>query len=209
MNKKNEPFLVSNKTIKKLGRLFQVPVIKEKTWQEHLYIFYDDNIRPNLIAIIIFFILGVFLTIKYILKQQKDERNLLRKRKKNIKRKLLLKKQQNNYIQLDDTNISNITGNIDEDSNNYDVIINTDIDTNKIIDDDIYYRASDHEFSDFSDDKENRSDDEFSYYGLSQKYSNIINNNDGSIPTNMLLDELADEKKKATFNNMAKYISGY
>lgn len=217
------PRLVSKKTVKKLEKIFQNPVVNEPTWRDNLLLFYSDNIKPNLFAIIIFFIVAVFLTIKYLLKQEKDEKKERALRKKKHIRKLLLQNklrkqmldsQMSSWSVPDDTlntlhKVNNHNANDTHDT--HDIYTTTKQKKSKkhFSDDDIYYRASDVEPNfDIDDEIENRSDDEVSFYSLSKDYEKMIEENDGTLPVGMLKDAYEQKKTKTTFDELAKLVSG-
>lgn len=214
------PRLVSKKTVKKLEKIFQRPAVNEPTWRENLFLFYNNNIKPNLFAIIIFSIVIAVLTIKYLLKQEKDEKKEQNLRKKKRLRKLILRQkiqelnllnQLNKLNQLNETE-QNITHTIDKN-----VLQKIKKKSKKIYnanEDDIYYRASDAE-SDFDfdsinedDELENRSDDETSYFSLSKDYEKVLEENDGRLPESLLKDVYEQKKSKTIFDELARLVSG-
>ena len=176
------PSLVSKKTIKKLEKIFLKAPILNPTWEENLLFFYNDYIKPNLFALIVFFVIGIFLTIKYLLKLEKKER-----KKKRIK-KTLLKKILKDYENKSNSNSQ---------SNEYD--------------DDLYYRASDESSFDLTnnnDDMENRKPDENSFYSISKEHERLLKESDGLLPVGILNDAYEQKKSKMTFDELAKLVSG-
>jgi large-conductance mechanosensitive channel len=178
------PSLVSKKTIKKLEKIFLKAPILNPTWEENILFFYNDYIKPNLFALIVFFIIGIFLTIKYLLKLEKKER-----KKKRIKKSLLKK------ILKDYENKSHLESK--SKSNEYD--------------EDLYYRASDESSFDLTnnnDDIENRDPDEISFYSISKEHERLLKESDGLLPVGILNDAFEQKKSKMTFDELAKLVSG-
>lgn len=182
-----KPELVSSKTIKKLTKLIQQPVDKEPTWKENLAYFYSDYIRPNLFALIVMVLVAIFLSIKYLLKQEADEEEQRIKRKdrkhKQKERKL------RTHISTDRRNMHPSDRYLEPSLNRYD-------------EEDSRNRRL------YADDEENRGDDEVSYYSLSKEYERELSDNDGSYSEMMLKDSLAQKRQRMTFDEMAKMIIG-
>lgn len=213
------PRLVSKRTIKKLGKVFKKPIINEPSWRDNLLLFYNDNIKPNLFAIIIFFLVFVLLTIKYLLKKEKNE--MAKKKKIANIRKILLRQELAKQLANQSANqlveLNTIESNKSNRLNNKSIgkplkKIKKKKSKSKIkySDDDIYYRASDKEFDLDSDDRysDEIEDDNASYYSLSKNYEKILEDNDGSLPVGLLQDAYEQKKTKMTFNELAKLISG-
>lgn len=260
------PRLVSKKTIHRLGKVFDMPTVNEPSWKDNLCIFYDNNIKPNLLALIILAIVVIFLTIKYLLKQDKDEREEIKsnrnRRKKEILRRKIIKYKQmmltnkmkqnelNNkkllgqpinqhiiqpinqpinqpILQIEPINTNQI-GQFDHfnqpnqpnqpnQSNQFDQTSNTKSKAKKkkklheSFDEDIYYRASDVEpdIDSYDDEKEDRSDDEVSYYRMSKEYEQMIKENNGRLPDGILRDAYEQKKSRTTFDELAKLVGGF
>lgn len=204
------PQLVSKKTIKKLGKIFQVPVPPETSWKDNVVYFYNDYIKPNLFALIIFAIVGIFLTIKYLLKQEKEEKKEKKRRKHKKKLAQYARQlQQENNTNLDAQNYNHI----DVDAginNNTDLVSTNSTYSSKSIDDDIYYRAGKRRMNlDYDDDDiEDRDEDEVSYYSLSKEYERLIRENDGTLTNGMIRDKIDQKRSRLTFDNLAKLVSG-
>ena len=204
------PRLVSKKTIKKLGKIFQKPIINEPTWRDNLLSFYTENIKPNLFAIIIFICIFVYLMIKYLLKKEKDE--FVKKDKINKIKKIILKKK----LQKELENIQHIQNIQNAQINEIEPIVKKTKQNKKkknktkSLNDDIYYRANDIDIDSFdSFESQNEiEDDNQSYYSLSKNYENILKQNDGSLPVGFLQDEYEQKKAKLTFDELAKLVSG-
>lgn len=69
-----KPALVSNKTLKTLGKKFRIAKQEQIQWNESMENFYVDYIQPNLFALIVFVLLFIFLTIRYVLKIDNDNK---------------------------------------------------------------------------------------------------------------------------------------
>lgn len=69
------PNLVSDKVIKKITKIFKDA--ESVTVTNHLSNFYDNYIKPNLFALLMFVTLALFLTVKYFVKKYKDEHGLI------------------------------------------------------------------------------------------------------------------------------------
>jgi len=82
---KIKPNLVSSKTIKRIDKLFSNIKNEEPTWGISMSMFYNDYIKPNLFALIILFVIVIFLTLKYLLKQDKKQKRKKSKKHKNNK----------------------------------------------------------------------------------------------------------------------------
>ena len=94
---RSKPDLVSHKVIKRVNKVFQTAGSIEPSWGENIGHFYTNYIQPNLFALIIFVVIAIFLTIRYLIKQDKQD-----KTKKRRKRKT--KKYQNDFkIRYDDS----------------------------------------------------------------------------------------------------------
>lgn len=221
------PRLVSKKTIKKLGKIFQKPIVNEPNWKDNVLLFYNNNIKPNLFALIIFFVIFLYLTIKYIQKQQKDEKE----KKKNIINHILKSKyyptQINNfanqktnqfplpkqqYQQYQQQHKLQKSPNFQQVKNLKKKKKNRKTKNKKQkVDDDIYYRASDNEMNFDSDEIEEieyTDNDNSSYYSLSKNYEKMIEDNDGTVPIGLLQDVYEQKKSKMTFDELAKLVSG-
>lgn len=85
---KSKPELINHKIIKQLNKLFIKSPAKDLVWENYLSNFYTNYIKPNLFALIIFIIVGIFLAIKYYIKQDQDLYNLnkLKYKKKHHKK---------------------------------------------------------------------------------------------------------------------------
>lgn len=205
------PRLVSKKTMRRLTKAFDVPKMSNSTWIDNLYFFYKEYIRPNLFGLIVLFLMAIFLIVKYLLKQEKDEKNerqynLIKKKIKQLKKKILQQKLltqhqsfdpvENNYV------VPPFHQDIDLQSNN------TQTSHKSKYDDDLYYRASDVEpdIDSYDDEQEDRPNDEFSYYGLSKDYEKMLQENDGSVPEGMLRDAYEQKKLKTVFDKLAMLV---
>lgn len=172
------PKLVSKKTIKSLEKIFQTPIVYEPTWKDNLLLFYNDNIRPNIFAIIIFAVIGIYLTIKYLLKQEKDDKRRRKMRKKRVV-----------THSVKNTDVAPVAKTVDDE-------------------DDIYYRAMNNEPSLdlYNEDVEDRSEDEISYYSISKNYEKMIDDSDGILPVGILKDAHEQQKSRTTFDELAKFV---
>ncbi len=177
---KSNPILIDKKALKLLGKRFPISSGEsQQTWTDNLYHFYGNYIIPNMFALIIFMLLGIFLFIKYVLKQRK----LKRKREKKLRKKLLEKqrqKQKQHQIEYFEPFVEEEI-NIDEEEDEIDKI-----DDNNIT----------------------HSDDHKSIFDLENEYNNLIKNNDGHYSEYLLRDIYEKEKSKVAFNDMAKIVFG-
>lgn len=99
MYSKSKPQLVSNRMLKQLGKTFKVANVEQTMWTDSLGNFYADYIGPNLFALLVFAMLGIYLTIKYILKIDDT--------KKKAKIKRINKKIKYNTNLINNNNIQN------------------------------------------------------------------------------------------------------
>jgi hypothetical protein len=216
------PNLISKKTIKKLSKGFTKKTVKEITWNENVRSFYSDYIRPNLFALIIFTTLGLFLTIKYVIKRDKDEeennssnnsklnskKSKSRSNKKSIKKKNNGRSNNKNITNIeDDINVDNIQN---LDINDYD---NDDDNIDEVEEEDsIYFRAnkrkSNVEYTEDSLNDDNIKDDEVSYYSVEKGYDRYLERGDNRYSKEMLMDSLNEQRTKLTFDELAKLTSG-
>jgi hypothetical protein len=91
------PELISSKTIKTINQMvYKSSDYVAPTWKSNLGDFYKNYIQPNLFPIIVFFILFIFLLIKYILKRDKDEK------KESFDPSIPVKKQHMDFVDLAD-----------------------------------------------------------------------------------------------------------
>ena len=80
----NNSNLISDKSLKSVEKIFKknkINIHKHINWQENLYHFYSEYIQPNLFPLIIFILIALFLSIRYILKKEKETYNIIRKLK--------------------------------------------------------------------------------------------------------------------------------
>ncbi len=186
MHNRIKPNLVSHKMVKRIGKILQNPVKDEPTWKDNLMIFYDEYIRPNMFAILVLFLVAIFLTIKYLLKQEREDAEIKQKKKKRkTKKNMPIEKQVDILLPYDDNN--------DNNDNNYN--------NNETVRDDSDRRI-------YADDEEIRDTDEVSFYSLRKEYEKSLKNNEGGYSDMMMNDELNQRKAKMTFNELAKMVSG-
>lgn len=178
---KSNPILIDKKALKLLGKRFPISSGEsQQTWTDNLYHFYGNYIIPNMFALIIFMLLGIFLFIKYVLKQRK----LKRKKERKMRKKLLEKqreKQKQKQLQIE----------------YYEPFIEEDID----VDDE-------DEIDKIDDNNITHSDNQKSIFDLENEYNNLVRNNDGNYSEYLLRDVYEKEKSKVAFNDMAKIVFG-
>ena len=165
---KSKPELVSNKTIDKLNKIFIEVHKRDEEWKLTLSNIWIDFIKPNLFAFIVFFVIIIYLSIRYLLKQQKDNEKF---KSSIIEPEVNSQKKPKSYkFDIDEAVINdNISRNI--------------INDNNISDDDDY--------------------DENSLYGISRDHQRSIEENDGSIPENVINEYYEKQRKKFLFDSFA------
>ena len=182
----SKPNLVSNRTLKRIDKLFDNNIIEKPTWNFSMIKLYKDYIRPNLFAIIVFVLLTIFLSMKYYLKQERLRKHKEKKRKSKHK-----KYKQNNYkVKYEEPEIK------------------TDAITD-VIAKPKYYTAD--ELRSIYTDEEPLIDsatDEYSIYDLEKEYKNLKQNNNGYYSNEMIDDMMKNTSSKYMFNELAKMISG-
>ena len=60
----------------------------------------------------------------------------------------------------------------------------------------------------YDDDKEDRPEDEISYYKMSKEYEQMLKDNNGRLPDGILRDAYEQKKSRTTFDELAKLVSG-
>jgi hypothetical protein len=178
-----KPMLVSNKTLKNLGKKFKVAQTDQIHWNDSVGNFYEDYIQPNLLALIVMALLVIFLTIKYIL-------NLNEKKKKAsikaVARKIKYKKQYNNDF---DQNIFDNSSNLSNLSSSSD-----------IYDGSIYpeYMLKDELVHDGNN----------NLYTLENEYKKNLEYQDGTMSDCMMREMYETKTSKFLFDEMARVVSG-
>ena len=181
-----KPDLVSNKTFRKINKIFQEPVVNEPTWEDNLMLFYTDYIKPNLFPLIVLIILIIFLSIKYLLKENKEKR---KKKHKTNNEKTTNESKKDYTLSFGDTYESII----DEISNSSDNISNNDV----------YYNNRQ------PYDDNNNDDDNESFYSISKDYNQLLKDNNGQYSDQMLKDTLNEKSTKMSFDELARMVSSY
>jgi len=69
----SKPNLISTKTLKQLNEKCQIGGTHAPEWGTNIYDFYVTYIQPNMFPIIVFGLIILFLSIKYILKQERKK----------------------------------------------------------------------------------------------------------------------------------------
>jgi len=82
----SKPDLISTKTLKQLNKTCQIGGTHAPEWSSNMNDFYLTYIQPNMFPIIVFGLIILFLSIKYILKQERKKVKPSKKHKK-IKKK--------------------------------------------------------------------------------------------------------------------------
>jgi hypothetical protein len=178
MYSNTKPQLVSNKILEQLGKKFKTKNIEQTQWTDSMGNFYEDYISPNLFAIIIFMIMILFLTIRYVLTaEQKKKKATIRKLSKKIRYK---------------------TPSFDLDLPVY----NNNVDTyeDSVYDGSIYpeYMLKD-ELVDTGNGQ---------LYKLQKEYEYNLENNDGSMSNEMMKDIYNKKTSKFFFDEMSRLVSG-
>ena len=72
---KSKPSLISSKTLKHIDKLVQGGDggKLQPDWKKSATLFYGDYVKPNLLPLIVLFIVVIYLTIRYVIKKNKDE----------------------------------------------------------------------------------------------------------------------------------------
>jgi uncharacterized membrane protein len=86
----SKPNLISKKTIKDIESMLNLPDLYKndnKLNVNNIGSFYDNYILPNLFPIIVIFILVIYLSIKYVLKNKKEAKKMAEKAKKMVNEK--------------------------------------------------------------------------------------------------------------------------
>ena len=123
-------FLVNDDIIEKIKNVQTPSIHIRPNWYTNLGQFYKDYIQPNIFAIVVIILLGIFLIIRYVIKKEKKKEKL----KKSIKlakklREISNKEEQpkdddNNYL---DQYVDEILENNDEYFNDDEVEENNDV----------------------------------------------------------------------------------
>lgn len=178
MYSNSKPQLVSNKLLKQLGKTFKVTNVEQTQWKDSMGNFYEDYVRPNLFAIIVFVLLAIFLAIKYALKTNDNKKKArIRKLSKKIQYKSA----------LDEFNLPMYN----DDLSKY---------TESVYDGSIYPDYM------LRDEPINNEDNQL--YNLQREYEYNIKNNDGTMSEQMMKDMYQTRTSKFLFDEMSKVISG-
>lgn len=199
LSNKPLPHLVSHKIMKNLSKILKTTAHKEPTWRENLEFFYTDYIKPNLFALIVFMLIGVFLVLKYYNKQENE---IIEKREKKRKRKNSKHRLERSSEQRSEPSSEHVSMKMyyHPDSHKYKY------------DDQNYYADHQHIYEPdrriYADDEENRDTDEISFSSLSKDYERSLAENDGTYSDMMVKDTINQKRARLTFDEMAKMVSG-
>jgi len=95
---KSKPDLVNHKTINRISKIFQTTGKQEPSWKDNMYHFYTNYIQSNMFPVIVILLIVIFLSIRYLLKQEYQKE----KNENNTNDYKLKKKSNKNYkIQYD------------------------------------------------------------------------------------------------------------
>jgi hypothetical protein len=182
-----QPNLISNRTLKKLDKLFENKVIEKPLWNFSMLKIYKDYIKPNLFGIIAIALFAIFLGIKYHLKQNKDKQ-------KKIKIKKYRRQHQDYKVKYtDDIDIENKPNKKTQESKPKSYTV-----------DELRSIYTDEEpLVDEESDK-----DEYNIYDLESEYQNLKNNNNGYYSNELMSDMMKSSSSKFMFHELAKMISG-
>jgi len=100
---KSKPDLVNHKTIRQISKIFQATGKQEPSWKDNMNHFYVNYIQPNLFPLIVILLVIIFLSIRYLLKQEYErERNEYENEPIYKKHKSKRKKPKNYKIEYDE-----------------------------------------------------------------------------------------------------------
>lgn len=179
MYSNTKPQLVSNKILKQLGKTFKVTHVEHTQWSDSMGNFYEDYVRPNLFAIIVFVILTLFLTIRYVLKADET------KKKANIRKlskKIRYKSTPNDFdLPIYNDNVSHYN--------------------DSVYDGSIYPEHM------LRDEPINNANSNI-LYNIQREYEYNRENNDGSMSDQMMQDMYQTKTSKFLFDEMSRVVSG-
>lgn len=178
MYSKTKPKLVSDEILKNLGKTFKVATVKQTQWEDSIGNFYEDYVRPNLFALIVFGLLIVFLTIRYVLKENN--------KKKKTKIKKINKKIRYGYSSIADFDVG-FTDHEKHEESVYDGSIYPE----HMLKDELIENPSSNKL-----------------YDIQREYEYNIYNNDGSMSKQMLQDVYQTKTSKFLFDEMSRIVSG-
>lgn len=181
MYSNTKPQLVSNKILKQLGKTFKVTNVEQTQWTDSVGNFYEDYVQPNLFALIVFVLLALFLTMRYVLKADETKKKATIRK---LSKKIRYKATHNDF----DINLPIY----DDNASRY---------TDSIYDGSIY---PEHMLRDEPVDEMNSN----MLYNLQKEYEYNMENNDGSMSDQMMKDMYQTRTSKFLFDEMSKVISG-
>lgn len=183
---KIKPNLVSSRTLKRINKIFSNPIKEEPTWGYNMGLVYSDYIRPNLFPLIVLFIITVFLSIRYLLKKEKDNRVKQNKHKSNKKKYYSKQKNKKQYKidygdYTDDSYIPKMYG-------------------------DEKYEDNIRKLQPIFD-TEDEENDEMSIYGMQRKYRKEIESS-GDMSDEMINELMETKSSKISFDEIARIVAG-
>jgi len=176
---KSKPDLVNHKTIRQISKIFQTTGKQEPSWKDNMSHFYVNYIQPNLFPLIVILLVIIFLSIRYLLKQEYErERNEYEDEPVNKKHKSKRKKPKNYKIEYDEQPVTYL--NVPEQVFN---MPNEDI-------------------------EEERDDGEKSIYTLEQEYRASLEQNRDLMSDHMIKELYETRGSKMSFDELARVVSG-
>lgn len=188
MYSNTKPQLVSNKILKQLGKTFKVTNVEQTQWTDSVGNFYEDYVRPNLFALIVFVLLALFLTMRYVLKADETKKKATIRK---LSKKIRYKSMQNDF----DINLPIYNDNsskYNDNSSRY---------NDSVYDGSIY---PEHMLRDEPVDNM----DSNMLYNLQREYEYNIENNDGSMSDQMMKDMYQTRTSKFLFDEMSRVVAG-
>lgn len=194
MKSSSKPLLVSDKTIKQLEKTFRVARVEQTGWTESMGNFYEEYIQPNMFAIIVFFLLFLFLTIRYVLKSEENKKKAtIRKLKKKIK--------YNDIDNYDNFNEYITRKKYNQTRDNLDINLPIYNDQSSVFDGSIYPEYM------LKDELVNNGNANI-FYNLQQEYDYNIKNSNGEMSKQMIDDIYKTKTSKYVFDEMSRLVSG-
>jgi hypothetical protein len=178
-----KPSLVSNKTLKNLGKKFKVAQTDQTHWNESVGNFYEDYIQPNLFALIVMGLLAIFLTIRYVLKMDDNKKKAS---VKTLARKIKYKNSYNNFDRdhFDNSSMSATNSSILSD------VYDGSIYPEYMLKDELVYDGNNN------------------LYTLENEYKKNLEYQDGTMSECMMREMYETKTSKFLFDEMARVVSG-
>lgn len=178
---KSKPDLINHKTIRQISKIFQTTGKQEPSWKDNMCHFYINYIQPNLFPLIVILLITIFLSIRYLLKQEYErDRNEYENRSIHKKHKSKSKKTKNYKIEYDEEPQQPET----------------------------YLNVPERMFNVSVDDEEDRDDGEKSIYTLEQEYRESLEQNRDLMSDHMIKELYETRGAKMSFDELARVVGG-